>query len=322
MKKNKIIISLGTMLLSFSVPCFSQLFVHDSVNNIPIVSQWLTAIDSLYSNYDMVMNTITNIENQWKQINQAIENMKGIDWENVKFDGDFDIRDDIKNANKRVNRLLSQANAIKATLNSPIVDLGDGATYSLADFCGLGDEGKNFGSAVKDIYGHMKLNVLEAARAAVGNLTEEQEKAIWQKYGISPQNYYLVAQTSKLIKSASSKCLGKVTQEAKDFIREQQAKMLDPIIDAVLKQKTSDGTIPEGALAEANLLLQKMIIEENGSLKESVNEVGALIAQKLIADEQQKDIDASEKQSKQVTNNVNDANQPSSFVAGHTKSAK
>lgn len=73
------------------------------------ISGWLTAIDQLYEQYDMVMNTITQIENQYQQIQQAVERAKTIDWENISFDGDFDIRNDIRDANKRVNKLLNQA---------------------------------------------------------------------------------------------------------------------------------------------------------------------------------------------------------------------
>ena len=54
----------------------AQSIVHDPINNIPILSNWLTAIDTLYANYDMIMNTITQIENQYRAINQAIENAK------------------------------------------------------------------------------------------------------------------------------------------------------------------------------------------------------------------------------------------------------
>lgn len=64
----------------------------------------------------MVMNTITQIENQYQQIQQAVERAKSIDWDNIRFDGDFDIRNDIKDANKRVNKLLNQTRQIKNTL--------------------------------------------------------------------------------------------------------------------------------------------------------------------------------------------------------------
>ena len=86
------------------------------------ISGWLTAIDQLYQQYDMVMNTITQIENQYQQIQQAVERAKSIDWDNIRFDGDFDIRNDTNDTNKRVNKLLNQTRQIKNTLTSPNID--------------------------------------------------------------------------------------------------------------------------------------------------------------------------------------------------------
>ena len=83
------------------------------------ISGWLTAIDQLYQQYDMVMNTITQIENQYQQIQQAVERAKSIDWDNIRFDGDFDIRNDIKDATKRVNKLLTQARNMNSKFVSP-----------------------------------------------------------------------------------------------------------------------------------------------------------------------------------------------------------
>ncbi len=320
MKKIKTLLIVGIIVFNSAFSCFAQVVgvVHDPINNIPLVSNWLTAIDQLYSNYDMVMNTITQIENQYKAINQAIENMKGIDWENIRFDGDFDIRNDIRNANKRVNRLLSQANAIKDTLNTTIIQT-DGASYSLADLCGVGDDGKGFASCVTDVYGYMKTNMLQAAASAVGNLSEEQEMAIWAKYGISPRNYYLVAQTSKQIRNAASKNIAKTTEEARKLVREQKAAMLDPIIQAAIDAKTSDGTIPEGALQEASLMMQKLMLDDNESLREAIEDACAMISQKLIAEEQQKEIEASQKGQSKKTSDINQNDLPASFVGGHSK---
>ena len=78
----------------------STLSVHATGYPVFDISGWLTAIDQLYQQYDMVMNTITQIENQYQQIQQAVERAKSIDWNNIRFDGDFDIRNDIKDANK------------------------------------------------------------------------------------------------------------------------------------------------------------------------------------------------------------------------------
>lgn len=312
-------------LIMFTVICttsFAQTgIVHDPINNIPIVSNWLTAIDTLYTNYDMIMNSITQIENQYKRIQQAIENAKGIDWENIQFDGDFDIRDDIKNANRRVNSLLSQANAIKDTLNTTIIQT-DGSSYSLADICGFGEDGKGFASCVKDVYGFMKDNVKSAAEAAVGNLTEEQEKAIWMKYGISPRNYYLVAQTSKLIRNSASSCIAKATDQAKELTRQENYAKQSAVVKAALETKTSNGTIPQGAMDEASLLTGQVLVDEMVMMRESIEDAGAAISQKIIADEQNKEIEASEKYAEEKSIEMQNNNVPAGFAAGRAKTKK
>lgn len=316
----KLFVVLGLFLCG-SLSLYAQAVVHDPINNIPIVSNWLTAIDTLYSNYDMVMNTIKQIENQYKAINQAIENAKGIDWENIRFDGDFDIRDDIRDANKRVNRLLSQANAIKDTLSTSIISAG-GVSYSLADICGHGDDGKDFASCVTDVYGYMKDNMMQAAASAVGNLSEAQEKAIWQKYGISPRNYYLVAQASKQVREKALTCIAATTEEARALVREEKIAKLDTVVKAAMEAKTSDGTIPEGALQEASMLASKLMVDECMSLREAVENAAAATAQKILAEEQQKEVEASEKHAEEKSAEILNNNVPGNFAAGRAKVRK
>lgn len=319
MKRIGKVLTAFILFSAFNFTVFSQSgIVHDPINNIPLISNWLTAIDTLYSNYDMVANTITQIENQYKTIQQAIDNAKNIDWENIKFDGDFDIRDDIKDANKRVNALLTQANTIKDTLKTTIIST-DGESYSLADLCGAGDEGKSFGSCVNDVYGYMKMNMLQAAASAVGNLSEEQEKAIWAKYGISPTNYYLVAQTTKAIRDAAMTCIGTTTKEAREMVRKQKIANLDAIVQAAMQSKTEDGSIPEGALNEASLLASRMMVNECMSLREAVEDAAAQTAQKLIAEEQAKEIKASENFAEDKSETILQNNVPGSFAAGKAR---
>lgn len=321
MKKIKLVlISVISLNFGFS-PLYAQEIVNDPINNVPIVSNWLTAVDTLYSNYDMVMNTITQIENQYKAINQAIENAKGIDWENIRFNGDFDIRNDIQNANKRVNSLLSQANAIKDTLNTSIISVG-GQSYSLADICGHGDDGKDFASCVTDVYGYMKDNMMQAAASAVGNLSEAQEKAIWQKYGISPRNYYLVAQASKQVREKALTCIAATTEEARALVREEKIAKLNTVVKAAMEAKTSDGTIPEGALQEASMLASKLMVDECMSLREAVENAAAASAQKILAEEQQKEVEASEKLAEEISAEILNNNVPGNFAAGRTKVIK
>lgn len=322
MKKIKKIFCLITMIGVGTISAFAQAeLVHDPINNIPIVSNMLYAIDQLYSTYDMITNSITQIENQYKTINQAIENAKGIDWENIHFDGDLDIRDDIRDANKRVNRLLTQVNTIKDSLNTTIITTGD-QSYSLADICGAGDDGKDFASCVENVFGYMKDNMLQAAAYAVGNLTEEQEKAIWQKYGISPQNYYLVSQASKLVQEKASFLVAQTTDEAKKLLRDEKIAALNDVVKAAMEAKTADGTIPEGALEEASMLAAAQMVDECVMLKDAVNYAAGAVGQKILLEEKEKQAQASEKQMEAQSTEILNNNVPGNFAAGRTKTTE
>lgn len=66
-------ITIAIISLTFATP---NLFA----SGYPVfdVSGWLTALDQLYQQYDMVINSITTIENQYMQIQHAVERAKSI----------------------------------------------------------------------------------------------------------------------------------------------------------------------------------------------------------------------------------------------------
>ena len=158
------------------------------------VSGWLNGIDQLYQGYDMVMNTITQIENQYNMIQQQVERAKSIDWDNISFDGDFDIRNDIRDATKRVNRLLTSARNIKKMMTTPSISCGN-VKYSIADLCGINpnnqddlwENDKNLLTACRDYKQFMSETMQKTVSSLTDGLEEDQKKAIWVKYGISPQ---------------------------------------------------------------------------------------------------------------------------------------
>lgn len=98
--------------------------------------------------------------------------------------GDFDIRNDIKDANKRVNKLLNQTHQIQNTLISPNIDCGN-SCYYLAHLFGMGSTDHNFFSACacKDVEIYMTDTMKFSIDAIKGNLTEKQKMTIWKKYG-------------------------------------------------------------------------------------------------------------------------------------------
>ena len=276
------------------------------------ISGWLTAIDQLYQQYDMVMNTITQIENQYQQIQQAVERAKSIDWDNIRFDGDFDIRNDLKDANKRVNKLLNQARQIQNTLTSPNIDCGNGR-YSLADLCGMGSPDHNFFSACKDVESYMTDSMKFSIDAIEGNLTEKQKMTIWKKYGISPKNYLFVQQSVAQVKTQASKVMAKVTDEAKQLQREDRIAKTNAIIQAAYAQTDSDGNMTDTAAKEASLYLSQQVVDGLMSLEEALNEMASLSAARMINEENEKQAEADEMAAEQRKQEAFDYKVPDSF---------
>ena len=270
------------------------------------ISGWLTAIDQLYQQYDMVMNTITQIENQYQQIQQAVERAKSIDWDNIRFDGDFDIRNDIKDANKRVNKLLNN------TLTSPNIDCGNGR-YSLADLCGMGSPDHNFFSACKDVEAYMTDSMKFSIDAIEGNLTEKQKMMIWRKYGISPKNYLFVQQSVAQVKTQASKLMAKATDEAVQLQREDRIAKTNAIIQAAYAQTDSDGNMTQGAANEASLYLSQQVVDGLMSLEEAIDQMASLSAARMINEENEKQAEADEMAAEQRKQEAFDNKVPDSF---------
>ena len=262
------------------------------------ISGWLAAIDQLYSQYEMVMNTVTQIENQYNMIQQNIERAKGIDWENIRFDGDFDIRDDIKDANKRVNRLLNSARNIKTLMTNNSIVCGT-QSYSLADLCGMNGAEHNFFSACTDIKNYMTENMKNAVNGIVEGLDEEQKRSIWIKYGISPRNYIFAQQSIASVKDGAAKLMAKVNEEARNMKREEDTLRKNAIVQAATESRDSEGNITQGATNEAQLYLSSELIDKTSELTEAVEDMAAASANKMIAEEHEKQVEADEREEAQ-----------------------
>lgn len=261
-------------------------------------SNWLSAIDQLYQMYDMVNNTITQIENQYKSIQQSIEAAKSIDWDNIRFDGDFDIRNDIKDANKRVNKLLTQARNIKQTLTTPSINCGN-VKYSIADLCGatssdMWESRKNLLTAVSDYKYYMTSTMKSAVDSVVEGLNDEQQKAIWAKYGISPKNYVFVQQSTSKVMDAAMKVMGKATEQAQELSMEEKIARGNTIIEAALQNLDSNGQPTAAGMQEAQLHLTQMVQEQLLELGFTMSEIGDMVAAKMIAEDAQKQAEAGE----------------------------
>lgn len=269
------------ILISFVIPFsgFSQ--------GIPVfdVSNWLFALDQLYTTYDMVNNTITQIENQYKSIQQSIDRAKSIDWDNIRFDGDFDIRNDIRDANRRVNKLLNQARNIKTTITTPSINCGRNK-YSIADLCGHGDdENKNILSAIQDYKNFMTEAMQGAVNAIVEGLDDDEKKAIWNKYGISPANYVFVQESTRTVKKKAGEILAYCQENVIGMREEERLARQNAIIQAAYETTDENGNPTEAALNEANTHLLAETNDGIARVEDAVNRAAAGSAQMMLAEE-------------------------------------
>ena len=277
-----------TALLACSTPNF----VFATGTPVFDVSGWLAAIDQLYEAYDMVNNTITQIENQYTQIQQAVERAKSIDWDNIRFDGDFDIRNDIKDANKRVDKLLTQARNIRKTITTPSINCGN-VRYSIADLCGITDPEesgvrKNILTALTDYKDYMSSTMKNAVDGIVEGLTDEQRQAIWTKYGISPQNYVFIQNAHTEVLKAASTILANATEQAYEAGLLETTTRSNSIIKAATESVDSNGNPTMSAMTEANMYLFQQLVEEMYGLKSAIYETGSLSAQLAMEQDAQK----------------------------------
>lgn len=287
------------------------------------VSGWLAAIDQVYKQYETVMNTITQIENQYNMIKQQVERAKAIDWNNITFDGDFDIRNDIRDATKRVNRLLTSARNIKHLMTTPSIVCGN-VRYSIAELVGVGnsdndnlwENDKNLLTACKDYSYFMQQSMNTVVDGLTEGLTPEQKKAIWVKYGISPRNYAFVQQSVNAVKKQCSEILAQCSDEARQMKLEEIAAQNNTILKAALENNLdSNGNPTEAGMQEAALHLSDKTIEQLAKLGFSIDDLCALTASKMI-DEQNK---AQEEQARTREQQELDSNKHSSVSSRFKK---
>lgn len=267
------------------------------------VANWLSAIDRLYSMYDMVNNTITQIENQYKSIQHSLEIAKSIDWDNIRFDGDFDIRNDIKDANKRVNKLLTQARNIQQSLTTPTINCGN-VKYSIADLCGatssdMWESRKNMLTAIQDYKYYMTDTMQSAVNDVVDGLDDKQQQAIWQKYGISPQNYVFVQQAHTNVLNGAANVLANASELAHNSRLEERMLRTSAIIKAATETRDSEGNVTQNSMLEAIMYLFQNLDEGIGELQHTIYDTSSVAASAAIAEDAQKQAEADEQAQKQ-----------------------
>lgn len=267
-------ISLNMVAFSFSIgtPVFDA-------------SNWLTAIDSLYSSYDMVMNTLKQIEQGYQQFQFHLEQAKSWDLENISWDGDLDFRDEIKSVTNRVNKQITNIRKIEEIFTTKQYSAG-GMTFTVADLVGAGDRDRDLLDVMRNVGNEMKNSWDQAAEALVNELSEDQKRAIWQKYGISPINFTYMQQKKQLLQNVADQFIAYATAESEAL--EAQAEADVAVADAVVAEATNGNEHTEKELLQQILVLSRELIKNISDLKLAVRQAaGQTALQQALTDEKE-----------------------------------
>ena len=248
-------------------------------------SNWLTAIDQLYSSYDMVMNTLKQIEQGYEQFQFYLEQAKSWDLENISWDGDLDFRDEIKSVTNRVNKQITNIRKIEEIFTTKQYSAG-GMTFTVADLVGAGDRDRDLLDVMKHAGNEIKNSWDQAAEALVNELSEDQKRAIWQKYGISPINFTYMQQKKQLLQNVADQFIAYATAESEAL--EAQAEADVAVADAVVQEATHGAEHTEKELMQQNLVLSRELIKNISDLKLAVRQAaGQTALQQALTDEKE-----------------------------------
>ena len=284
MKKIRQILISSMLMLSATAQTFANYPVFDAAN-------WLSAIDRFYQGYDQIMNTLQMIEQNYQQIQMAIEQAKSWKFEDIDFnDGNFlenfDIRDEIQDATKQVNRQLNNVRKIRDTFEKENMQMGN-KTFSMKDLAGLGDKDKTLVDIVKDTIEMEKNDFAAACGELVKDLTDEEKKTIWQKYGLSPQNFMMVKNLDQKMQDQVTTVMANAHEKVEELRWGEDAAKTNAVIQKIFQ----GDELTEKELAQSQLLLDKLNGEKLTQLQDALNNSFAWLAWKDRRDEQKKQLE-------------------------------
>lgn len=285
MKKIRQFLISAMLMLSTGIQPFASGWpVFDAAN-------WLSSIEKFYQGYDQIMNTLQMIEQNYQQIQMAIEQAKSWKFEDLDFnDGNFlenfDIRDEIQDATKQVNRQLNNVRKIRDTFEKENMQIGN-KKFSMKDLAGLGDKDKTLIDIVKDTIEMEKNDFAAACEELTRQLTDEEKMTIWQKYGLSPQNFMMVKNLDQKMQEQVTTVMANANAKVEELRWGEDAAKTNAIIQKIFQ----GDELTEKELAQSQLLLDKLNGEKLSQLQDALANSFAWLAWKDRRDEQKKQLE-------------------------------
>ncbi len=283
MKKKLLVVFLFVVITLTRV--YSQAVVNDPLVNGSVLTEVIAVLTELYEMYDQTMNQIEMIQQKYEQMQFYIDRAANFKWDEVKWDGDLDFRNEITQATRQVNKQLTNIRKIKNSLTSNTVSWG-GQTYSLASLAGISIDGQgNLEDFVKEGESYYEDGFRKAAKYWEEGVAENEAQYIWSKYGLSPANYKMVRDVENKLNESTSYLIGLVEDSPeKKSIEQEQMK----IIEEIMKMLQKEGATPD-EIASVNAMLQEQTIFSLRDIEKKLEQAMGYMAwyNRLLAQEKE-----------------------------------
>lgn len=251
---------------------------------------WLTAIDSLYAIYDQIKTNVEQLKLQYERLQQAAKAVQGWQFDEIKWDGDFDFRNEISDFTRSIDRQLSNIRDLQGSLTAQNISIG-GQSFSIADLVGAGEKGKTIAGFAEATYNWAKEEKIEKIRKAFEEgLTDDEYMAIFNRYGLRPANYMMVKQAEAQVKSQIGRIIAANSEIGSEKWVKAQEMMYGPIFTAALGKDATPQQV-----TQAVLMHEKMINENINLLRTNLLEVGEMIAWNIQKQEKQKEAEEAQR---------------------------
>jgi hypothetical protein len=297
----KIIIALSLCML-FITNIHSQVQeTSDSISHLWQGRTWLQALDSFYKEYDMVMNTITQIDQGYQMIKMYADQAKSWQLNDMQgIDNIDDFRNELTGSIKSVNRQMNNVRHMRDLLTKYQIPFGD-SSYTIADMCGQGKTGVNITDAVNSVMLGTESNFEQAAVAWSAGLTPEQGAAIWRKWGLYPKNYAMVYNTEKAMGDIVGRVIAAATDDAKEMMYDNQH---DNALKTLLSETIQSDSITDKEVLQKQLVYINECIDKMKDLKGSVDDLSAMYAWQQQIEKQKEQAERDAENSANRTSNV------------------
>ena len=251
---------------------------------------WLVAIDNLYAIYDQIKTNVEQLKLQYEQMQHAIETVQGWKFDEIKWDGDFDFRNEISDFTRSIDRQLSNIRDLQNSLTAQNISIG-WQNFSIADLVGAGEKGKTIAGFAETAYKWGKEEKIEKIRKAFEEgLTDSEYMAIFNRYGLRPANYMMVKQAEAQVKSQIGRVIAANSEIGSEKWVKAQEMMYGPIFTAALGKDATPQQV-----TQAVLMHEKMINENINLLRTNLLEVGEMIAWNIQKQEKQKEAEEAQR---------------------------